>query len=142
MKKARTYESERDWLMWTVMGFTGLCCSIPLFMGLWIPGLLMMGLFVAVVLLAFTGIYYEISGDDLIVHSFRSTAIYPILEIREIAPTKSWLASPAPSLSHRIAIRFNRRLHGSAMPLIISPARREEFLADLLRVNPDIIIKE
>ena len=60
-------------------------------------------------------------------------------KIKEIKPTKSVLSSPATSLSHRLAITFtDRKILKSYIPLIISPVRQDEFIRQLLSVNPEI----
>lgn len=93
----------------------------------------------AFTLLTFLGIYYRISVNELIVYTFFMPTSYPIDKIAEIKPTKSVLSSPATSLTHRLAITFtDRKILKSTIPLIISPVRQEEFIRQLLAVNPDI----
>lgn len=84
-------------------------------------------------------IYYRIDGDKLVVYTFFIPTAYPIDKIKEIKPTKSVLSSPATSLTHRLAITFtDRKILKSSIPLIISPVRQEEFIQQLLSVNPEI----
>lgn len=91
------------------------------------------------VLLTFIGIYYRIDGNKLVVYSFFVPTAYPIDKIKEIKPTKSVLSSPATSLTHRLAITFtDRKVLKSFIPLIISPVRQEEFIRQLLAINPEI----
>jgi hypothetical protein len=93
----------------------------------------------AFVLVTLLSIYYRIDGDKLVVYSFFIPASYPIDKIKEIKPTKSVLSSPATSLTHRLAITFtDRKILKSSMPLIISPARQDEFIRQLLSINPGI----
>lgn len=134
------YKSAIDWIVWSVISFTALVCSIPIFMGETVLGIIIMAFFVLMELLGILGVYYEISGDVLIVHSFCRKEIYPIDEIKEIKPTKSWLAAPASSLTKRIAITFNRGVKRGSLPLIISPEKQHEFTRQLLLINGKIKI--
>ncbi len=93
----------------------------------------------AFVLLTLVGIYYRIDGDKLVVYTFFIPTFYPIDKIKDIKPTKSVLSSPATSLTHRLAITFSdRKILKSSIPLIISPVRQEEFIRQLLSINPEI----
>ena len=95
------------------------------------------------VLLTFLGIYYRIDGEKLVVYTFFVPTAYPIDQIKEIKPTKSVLSAPATSLSHRLAITFtDRKVLKSFMPIIISPVRQEEFISELLSINPGIHVGE
>ncbi|MDE5799829.1 MAG: PH domain-containing protein [Paramuribaculum sp.] len=88
-------------------------------------------------------VYYKVDGDQLIVYQFFIPTAFPINKIAEIKPTKSTLSSPAASPKHRIAITFtDRSVLKSRDPLIISPVRPEEFVAQLRSVNPDIKFKD
>lgn len=115
-----------------IPGWITLLCSLPI---------------VLIVIVGITGCWYEICDDQLIVHDFVKVKSFPIDKIASIAPTKSWLSAPAPSLFHRIEIKFtdkdvlkNSMLMMPGNCLIISPARRESFYKQLLEVNPDIEI--
>lgn len=93
----------------------------------------------AFVLVTFLSIYYRIDVDKLVVYTFFIPTAYPIDKIKEIKPTKSVLSSPATSLSHRLAITFTERnILKSSSSLVISPVRQEEFIRQLLSVNPEI----
>lgn len=93
----------------------------------------------AFVLLTLVGIYYRIDGDKLVVYTFFIPTSYPVEKIKDIKPTKSVLSSPATSLTHRLAITFSdRKILKSSIPLIISPVRQEEFIRQLLSINPEI----
>lgn len=133
------YNSMWDGSTWLMLGFVAICCVVPCFIGhsLWlVTSCLAMLTFV---LLTFIGIYYRIDGDKLVVYSFFVPTAYPIDKIKEIKPTKSVLSSPATSLSHRLAITFtDRNILKSTTPLIISPVHQEEFIQQLLSVNPQI----
>lgn len=93
----------------------------------------------AFILLIFISIYYRIDGDKLVVYQFFIPTAFPIDKIKEVKPTKSVLSAPATSLTHRLAITFtDRKVLKSSMPIIISPVRQEEFIRQLLSVNPKI----
>lgn len=133
------YNSMWDGSTWLMLGLVAACCLVPCFIdhSLWLVTLCLAML--AFVLLTFQGIYYRIDGDKLIVYSFFIPTAYPIDKIKEIKPTKSVLSAPATSLSHRLAITFtDRQILKSSIPLIISPVRQEEFIRQLLSVNPQI----
>lgn len=56
-----------------------------------------------------------------------------IKDIHTIVKTSSLLSSPAASITDRIELKYQN--HGT---VIISPKHKKEFVADLLKVNPDI----
>lgn len=80
------------------------------------------------------GIRYIIRDDRLIVKvSIYMSRKIPIQEIVEIRPTRNPISSPAASFD-RYQIRYKR-----SKTVIISPERPEEFIADLKRINPNIL---
>ena len=93
----------------------------------------------AKVLLKIFSINNRNDAENLLLYTFFIPTAYPIDKIKEIKPTKSVLSSPATSLSHRLAITFtDRKILKSYIPLIISPVRQDEFIRQLLSVNPEI----
>lgn len=133
------YNSQWDGSTWFILGLVMVCCVVPRFMddGFW-PTIICL-VMLAFVLVTFLSIYYRIDGDKLVVYSFFILTAYPIYKIKEIKPTKSVLSSPANSLTNRLAITFtDRKILKSSIPLIISPVRQEEFIRQLLSVNPEI----
>lgn len=133
------YNSRWDGSTWFMLGLVAVCCLVPCFIdhSIWLITLCLAML--AFVLLTFIGIYYRIDGDKLVVYSFFVPTAYPIDKIKEIKPTKSVLSSPATSLTHRLAITFaDRKILKSSIPLIILPVHQEEFIRQLLSVNPQI----
>lgn len=133
------YNSMWDGSTWFILGLVAVCCVVPCFMddGIW-PTIICL-VMLAFVLVTLLSIYYRIDGDKLVVYSFFIPTTYPIDKIREIMPTKSVLSSSATSLTHRLAITFtDRKILKSSIPLIISPVRQEEFIRELLSVNPEI----
>lgn len=133
------YNSRWDGSTGLMLGLVAVCCVVPCCLdhSFWLVTLRLAML--AFVLLTFIGIYYRIDGDKLVVYSFFVPTAYPIEMIKEIKPTKSVLSSPATSLSHRLAITFtDRKILKSTTPLIISPVRQDEFIRQLLSINPEI----
>lgn len=135
------YNSMWDGSTWLIIGLTVACCLIPCFID---HSLLLITITVGLAILAFIllgliGTYYRIDGNKLVVYSLFIPTAYPIDKIKEIKPTKSMLSAPAISLSHRLAITFtDRKILKSYIPLIISPVRQEEFIRQLLDINPQI----
>lgn len=124
-----------------VIAFAALICfGLPLLDFDWISFSICVIAFL-LIFIPFFSIYYVIDGDMLFVHYCYISNRYPISEIREIKPTKSIISAPAPSLSGRIAIYFNRKAIKSSMPLVISPAECREFINRLTEINPDIKVE-
>lgn len=133
------YCSMWDSSTWFILGLIAVCCVVPSFLddGVW-PTIICI-VMLAIVLVTFLSIYYRIDGDKLVVYTFFIPTAYPIDMIKEIKPTKSVLSSPATSLTHRLAITFtDQKILKSSIPLIISPVRQEEFIRQLLSINPEI----
>ena len=131
--------SRWDGSTWFILGIVAACCIVPCFMdnGIW-PTIICL-VMLAFILLIFISIYYRIDGDKLVVYQFFIPTAFPIDKIKEVKPTKSVLSAPATSLTHRLAITFtDRKVLKSSMPIIISPVRQEEFIRQLLSVNPKI----
>lgn len=133
------YNSRWDGSTWFIIGLVAVCCAVPCFLddGVW-PTIICL-VMLAFVPVSFLSIYYRIDGDRLVVYSFFIPTAYPVGKIKEIKPTKSVLSSPATSLAHRLAITFtDRKTLKSSIPLVISPVRQDEFIRQLLAVNPEI----
>ena len=133
------YNSQWDGSTWFILGLVAVYCVVTCFFddGIW-PTIISI-VMLAFVLVTFLSIYYRIDGDKLVVYSFFVPTAYPIDKIKEIKPTKSVLSSPATSLTHRLAITFtDRKILKSYMPLIISPVHQDEFIWQLLSINPVI----
>ena len=140
--KGTRYASRWDASTWVLLLLMVLVCIWPILLdGDWVgPVITAVGLVASFVGL-FLGTYYRIDGDRLVVYQFFTPTALPIDRISEIRPTKTILAAPATSLTHRIAIKFSdRRVLKSSAPLVISPVRTEEFIAQLTAINPNIKI--
>lgn len=133
------YNSQWDGSTWFILAIVIICCIIPCFLddGIW-PTIICL-IMLAFVIATLIGIYYKIDHDKLVVYSFFIPTAYPIDKIKEIKPTKSVLSAPATSLTDRLAITFtDRNVLKSFAPLIISPVDQEEFIQQLLAINPQI----
>ncbi len=137
------YESRWDASTWVLLLLVFLVCMWPVLLGEWVgPVITTVGLIILFIGL-FRGTYYRISGDKLVIYQFFSPTALPIDKIAEIKPTKTILAAPATSLTHRIAIKFSdRKVLKSSAPLIISPVRLDEFIAQLTAINPAIKVEK
>lgn len=133
------YNSVWDKSTWFIIGLVAACCIIPCFLddGIW-PTIISI-IMLLFVLISFLSIYYKIDGDKLVVYTFFMPTAYPIDQIKDIKKTDSVLSAPATSLSRRLAITFkSRSILKSTTPLIISPVRQQEFIEQLLSINPEI----
>lgn len=79
------------------------------------------------------GTRYELRGDRLVIRSGPFRWSRSLHAIREVRPTHNPLSSPALSLD-RLAVR----IRGHKLPVLVSPVRREEFLADVLARAPHL----
>lgn len=133
------YRSRWDKSTWLILVIVTACCIIPCFLDDGIGPVIVCIAMLCFVLLTFLGTYYKIHGNQLQVYTFFILNIYPIDKINEIKPTTSVISSPATSLTKRIAITFNDpKILKSTTPLILSPVHQEEFIQELLSINPTI----
>lgn len=135
------YNSRWDASTWTILSLVAACCLANFFLDEGVGPLIITFIMLIFVLVCFLSIFYRIDGNNLVVYQFFIPHAYPIDKIKEIKPTKMWLSAPATSIKHRIAIEFSdRSILKSTIPLIISPKYQEEFIRQLLSVNPNIKI--
>ncbi|MBD5415463.1 MAG: PH domain-containing protein [Bacteroides sp.] len=133
------YRSRWDWSTWLILVVSAVACLVPAFLGAVVEGVVITVAFLGLIVAVCLGTYYVVAGDNLVVYSLFIPKTYPIAKISQIKPTKLILSAPATSLTHRIAISFtDRKVMKSAMPLIISPVRQPEFIAQLRSINPAI----
>ena len=89
------------------------------------------------VLVGIFGIRYRIDSQKLYIqNSIFGTTKININDISRIEKTWNPLTSPAPSIFGRVQIYYT---NGS---IIISPKNYEEFKNELLKINPNITVKE
>lgn len=127
----KVYRSKVDWWLIIII-FIVFCYPIvegiltkEYFLSLTFLGIL------SLVFLLFKSIKYKIDGEKLIVW----TKKIDIKTIRKVYSTSNPLSSPALSLD-RIAVVYNKYDE-----VLISPKEREDFVAELLKINPNIEVK-
>ncbi len=109
-----------------------LACAIPLGFDFVLGGAI-----VIVAILLFMSYFlfmirYEIVGNKLVVKNV-FTNVYDLNKLLSVSSSHTLLASPASSL-HRLELRFS----SPKLPLVISPRRQDEFIAQLRSINPNI----
>ncbi|MGV3697314.1 MAG: PH domain-containing protein [Flavobacterium sp.] len=124
------YKSKRDWWLMLIV-FVPL--GFPIVMGIvendyW-TSLIFVAIFAAMSIL-FHYTRYTIQDDKLIIW----TTKIDIHTITKIYKTRNPLSSPALSIN-RIAICYNKYDE-----VLVSPKEREEFIGELLKVNPNIVV--
>ncbi len=122
------------WFFGGCLIFLGVVClGLP-----WWVILIFVGSFAALLFVLIRGCWYEIAGDTLVIYNLFQSLRAPIAKIREVRYKKGYLAGAASSFD-RLAISFtDRSVLKSAMPIEISPADRDGFVARLKEINPAI----
>lgn len=92
---------------------------------------LIFGLILIVFFFLSKTIQYKIDGENLVIWKTK----IDIKTIRKVYRTNNPLSSPAMSLD-RIAIVYNK-----FDEVLLSPKEREEFINELLKINPNIEVK-
>ena len=83
------------------------------------------------------GIRYRIDDQTLkIRNGFFGTTKIDINKIERLEKTWNAISSPAPSVFGRVEIYFENN------SIVISPKNFDEFKTELLKVNPNIVVKE
>ena len=142
--KGTRYASRWDASTWLLLLVMVLVCIWPILLdGYWVAPVIVAAGMLMMFIGLFLGTYYRIDGDKLVIYQFFKPTALPIDKISEISPTKTILAAPATSLTHRIAIRFSdRKVLKSSAPLVISPVHEDKFIAQLTAINPNIKVEE
>lgn len=99
--------------------------------------MLILGIVLSVVVVPiFLNTSYTLDGGILKVHcGLIVRKDIPVSSIKAVRLTDSILSSPALSVRERIELTY-----GKFDNVIISPERRAEFVADLLRLNPQVSV--
>jgi len=113
-------------------------CSIPMIKYMIISGLYVLGGSFLFIVFLFCGMRYIISGNKL----YFKIWIIPngsvrITDIVSIERSYNPLSSPAASLKR---LRINLGGEAKFPYMLISPVKEQEFIEELLAVNPDIYI--
>jgi hypothetical protein len=114
--------------------------SIALFLGIYTGEFIAVGIVLAtimgLVLPMLLNTTYTIDGAVLKIRSgFIKFKDVPIAGITRIEKTQTLLSAPAISLTERIEIFYNR--YDS---VVISPQNRSGFIADVLSINPAVVV--
>ncbi len=127
----QTFNSKIDW--WLIILFV-IVFGYPILDGLLSQqyglSFTMFGFLVLIGIL-FSIIKYVIDGQILKIWSIK----VEIKSIKRIYKTRNPLSSPALSLD-RIAIVYNKYEE-----VLISPKNKQEFVEELLKINPDILVE-
>lgn len=127
----QTFNSKIDW--WLIILFV-IVFGYPILDGLLSQqyglSFTMFGFLVLIGIL-FSKIKYVIDGQILKIWSIK----VEIKSIKRIYKTRNPLSSPALSLD-RIAIVYNKYEE-----VLISPKNKQEFVEELLKINPDILVE-
>ena len=131
------YKSGIDWWVWVIMLSMLVLAIIVIVDAGWYVAIPLCGVVMSFVLLI-PGCKYEIDGGELIVYQFFRPHRFPISKISEVRKTTGYLATAGMS-SKRVSISFSdRSVMKSYMPLELSPADRDSFIAALRHINPAI----
>ena len=127
----KVYRSKIDW--WLIIIIFVVFCY-PIIDGILTKEYLLSVVFSGIlflVFLMFKSIKYKIDGENLQIWWTK----IDVKSIRKIYSTNNPLSSPALSLD-RIAVVYNKYDE-----VLISPKEREDFIAELLKINPNIEVK-
>lgn len=128
----KIYKSKIDWWLGLVLVYPIFRSIVSIIEGEWLGYLGIVLCFLFIVFIS-KSTRYIIAENQLIVKCmFIVNDRIEISKIRKIEKTNSVLSSPALSLD-RIAIKFNK-----FDEVYISPKERQNFLNDLLLINPNI----
>jgi len=130
----KVYKSKIDWWL-------GLFLIYPIYLFITsiakgqLIGFIGLGSVVAIVIFISKTTQYIIKKNQLIVKSlWIVNQRIDVSKIRKIAKTNSILSSPALSLD-RISIHYNK-----FDEVYISPLEKQDFINDLLEINPNIVV--
>lgn len=127
----KIYKSKIDW--WLILLIVGVL-GFPIVDGILSKEYTLSIVFTILLVLFYflaKSIQYKIDGENLIIWKTK----IPIQSIHKIYRTRIPLSSPALSLD-RIGIVYNKYDE-----IFISPKERDEFIKELLKVNPNIEVK-
>lgn len=128
----KIYKSKVDWWLIAVIL---IAFGYPIVDGILSEEYVLSAVFIVLLVLFYflaKSIQYKIDGENLVIWRTK----IPIQSIHKVYRTRMPLSSPALSLD-RIAIVYNKYDE-----IFISPKEREEFIKELLKVNPTIEVKD
>lgn len=127
----KVYRSKIDWWLITII-FIVFC--YPMIEGILTKDYIMFSVsfgVLSLVFLMFKSIKYKIDGEQLQIWWTK----IDINSIKRIYSTHNPLSSPALSLD-RIAVVYN-----TYDEVLISPKEREDFIREVLKINPNIVVE-
>ena len=132
----KIYKSKIDWWLGLLLVYPIYLSVASLIKGQWLYGLAGLAFVIGVVLFISKTTRYIIKENQLIVKSmWIVNEKIEISKIRKIEKSNSILSSPALSLD-RIALYYNKYDE-----VYISPKEKQDFLNNLLEINPNIEVK-
>lgn len=132
----KIYKSKIDWWLGLLLIYPIYLSVASLIKGQWLYGLAGLAFVIGVVLFVSKTTRYIIKENQLIVKSmWIVNNTIDISKIRKIEKSNSILSSPALSLD-RIALYYNKYDE-----VYISPKEKQDFLNNLLEINPNIEVK-
>jgi len=135
------FRSRIDWWVWCVLAFAVVVVWVSAIGTYWWLTLIIGVGITAMPVVIMLGCWYEIDGDELVIYQFFKPHRFPIMKIKEVKKTIGYLATAGMS-SRRVSIKFiDRSVLKSSMPLEISPKDRDGFIAQLKRINSEIVEK-
>lgn len=131
------FKSKVDlWLAAVLFGSVALCFFPVFFEGGLIIGLAV-GIPMAVfIFLQWVNTKYYIRDEHVVIKGILKDTLIPISSITSVRPTRNPLSAPALSMD-RLEIN-----HGKYDFALISPLEKERFVEELLKINPQIMIKK
>lgn len=133
----KVFRSKVDAWLVILMAFIILACFSPVLVYDFTWTVLSIAvLFAVLVFGTMFGIRYYVVGSTLVVKNWIvGKSSYDIMTICSVKSTHTLLSSPAASID-RLEIRFSNRRR----PLVISPVRKDDFIALLASINKGIIV--
>lgn len=132
----KIYKSKIDWWLGLLLVYPIYLSVASLIKEQWIYGFAGLAFVIGVVLFVSKTTRYIINDTQLIVKSlWIVNNTIDISKIRKVEKTNSILSSPALSLD-RIALYYNKYDE-----VYISPKEKQDFLNNLLEINPNIEVK-
>ena len=131
----KVFKSKIDWVFFLPLLYPMFLCVSGFFTGHYLQSVITLIILVLIGLMI-QKTEYSISGDMLTVTSgFLVNKKIDVKSIRKIEHSKSILSAPALSLD-RLLLIYNKY-----DDILLSPKEKEEFLKELLAINPDIEVK-
>lgn len=137
-----TYRKQPEFWTICVPLFIGIIILAAIIGGKLTLSLVYFGLMIILEYVCVFGEGYSIDGNSLVIYMFYQGTRYPINKITRIRYVKSRFSLFGKS-RYRLAISFSdRTILKSTSPMQLSPKDTDRFVAELLRINSDIIVMQ